>query len=198
MKLKYRVTLEAAERAMLEQMIGRDKAAARKILYARILLKVDRGPLGPAWSDEQTAVALEVAPNTVLSIKRIFVEEGLERVFQPQTRPNRQYRKLDGAQEARLIALACGAPPEGCSQWTMKLLADALVKLNVVDSISDECVRSTLKKTNLNLGKKNNGSCRPSRARSSFAKWKKCSTCTSDPMIPSGPKSAWMKPQNNS
>jgi transposase len=146
---KYIVTLTAEERQGLLGIIAAGKASAQKLAHARILLKADAGPEGPAWNDEQIAEAFDVSTATIVRVRQRFVEHGLDAalVRKPQDRPSRQ-RKLDGRAEARLIALACSKPPEGRAEWTMQLLADQLVALQVVDSISDETVRRTLKKTN--------------------------------------------------
>jgi Homeodomain-like domain len=132
---KYIVTLTAEERQGLLGLIAAGKAAAQKLAHARILLKAAAAPEGPAWNDAQIAEALDVSTATIVRVRK------------PQDRPSRQ-RKLDGRAEARLIALACSKPPEGRDEWTMQLLADTLVELQVVDSVSDETVRRTLKKTN--------------------------------------------------
>jgi transposase len=145
---KYRVTLTANERQRLQEMIAASKAAAQKLAHARLLLKADAAPDGPAWTDERIAEAVEVSIATVERVRQRFVEQGLEAalVRKPQDRPRRQ-PKLDGRAEARLIARAGSKPPEGRTEWTMQLLADKLVELEVVDSVSDETVRRTLKKT---------------------------------------------------
>ena len=145
---KYKVTLDAEERRSLLSLIAAGKASALKLARARILLKADAGPEGPAWADARIGEAVEVDPTTVERIRQRFVEEGLEAALgrKKQARPSRQ-RKLDGAGEARLIALACSAPPRGRAAWTLQLLADKLVELHVVDSISDETVRQVLQKT---------------------------------------------------
>ena len=145
---KYRVTLDSEERQTLQALIAAGKAAAKKLTHARILLKADAAGDGPAWPDVRIAEALEVSTDTVGRVRQRFVEQGIEAalVRKPQDRPSRQ-RTLDGRAEARLIALACSTPPEGRAVWTMQLLADKLVELEVVDSISDETVRLALKKT---------------------------------------------------
>jgi transposase len=150
---KYRVTLTAEERLQLHQLIAADKAAAKKLAHARILLKADAAPGGPAWTDERIAEAFEVNRTTVERLRQRFVEQGLAAalVRKQQDRPSRE-RKLDGAGEARLVALACSDPPAGRSAWTLQLLADKLVELQVVDSICDETVRQVLKKTNSSRG----------------------------------------------
>jgi transposase len=144
----YRVTLTAEERQSLQELIATGKAAAPKLAHARILLKADAAPDGPGWTDGRIAEAVEVSVATVERVRRRFVEQGLEAalVRKPQDRPSR-LPKLDGRAEAHLIALACSKPPEGRNEWTMHLLADKLVALQIVDSISDETVRRTLQKT---------------------------------------------------
>ena len=149
---KYIVRLTADERTELDNLIRTGKRAASVISHARILLKADAGAGGPAWDDERIAKAVECGASTVYRVRQAFVEEGLAAALFRKKPTGRQYRQLDGAQEAHLIALACGAPPEGRSGWTLRLLADRLVELEVVDSISPECVRMTLKKTNSSRG----------------------------------------------
>jgi len=147
MKKKFIVTLTKEERRMLQEMLSRGKAAARKLMHARILLKADAAG-GPDWNDETIAETLELGRATVERVRKEFVEEGLEAALE-RRKPRRQYlRKLDGDGEAHLVALACQEPPEGRSRWTLKLLADRMVQLEYVDQISYQTVRRTLKKTN--------------------------------------------------
>ena len=147
MKKKYIVTLTEPEREMLQAMLSRGKAAARKLVHARVLLKADASPGGPGWSDDQIAEGLEVGRATVERVRKEFVEEGLEAALE-RRKPRRQYlRKLDGDGEAHLIALACSQAPEGRSRWTLRLLADRMVQLEQVDHLSYESVRAVLKKT---------------------------------------------------
>jgi transposase len=145
---KYRVTLTSEEREMLTDLIRAGKASALTQAHARILLKADQSEGGPSWTDDRIAEAVEVDVVTVERVRKRFVEQDLEAALRrkPQARPSRP-RKLDGAAEARLIALACSAPPEGRKSWTMRLLADKLVELEVVDSVGEETVRTVLKKT---------------------------------------------------
>jgi transposase len=147
---KYLVTLTAEERDWLTGLISAGKRSALTITRARILLKADQADGGPAWEDQDIAQALDCSARTVERVRQRFVERGPEQALgrKPQDRPSRE-RKFDGAAEARLIALACSAPPEGRACWTMRLLADRLVELEVFDSVSDETVRRVLKKTNL-------------------------------------------------
>lgn len=150
---KYKVTLTAEERNSLQDLIAAGKAAAQKLTHARILLKADATPGGPAWTDGRIAEAVEVNVATVERVRQRFVEQGLDAALsrKPQDRPSRQ-RKLDGRAEARLIALACAEPPEGRACWTLRLLADRLVELEVVDTVSTETVRQVLKKTSSSRG----------------------------------------------
>jgi hypothetical protein len=143
---KYLVTLTPAERDWLTGLASAGKHSALTITRARILLKADQAEGGPAWEDQDIAQALDCSVRTVERVRQRFVERGPEQALgrKPQSRPSRQ-RKFDGAAEARLIALACAAPPEGRARWTMKLLADKLVELGVFDSVSDETVRRVLK-----------------------------------------------------
>ena len=145
---KYLVTLTADEREHLAGLLAAGKRSALPLTRARILLKADQADGGPAWEDARIADALDCGVRTVERIRQRFVEQGLEAALgrKPQDRPSRE-RKLDGRAEARLIALACSAPPEGRQEWTLQLLADKLVELQVGDAISDETVRRALKKT---------------------------------------------------
>jgi transposase len=147
---KYLVTLTPEERDWLTGLVSAGKRSALTITRARILLKADQADGGPAWEDAAIAEALDCSARTVERVRQRFVERGPEQALgrKPQDRPSRE-RKFDGAAEARLIALACSSPPEGRACWTMKLLADRLVELEVFDSVSDETVRRVLKKTNL-------------------------------------------------
>jgi Homeodomain-like domain len=144
---KYIVRLSAEDRHQLESLIARGKSAARKLARARALLKADRSDLGPAWSDEQIRVALDLGPITVHRARRSFVEGGLEGALVRRPLPRRP-RMLDGEPEAHLIALACGSPPAGRRRWTLRLLADRMVELGHVGSVSHETIRRTLQKTN--------------------------------------------------
>ena len=149
MNKKYRVTLTAEERQDLEALIHKGKGAARKLTRARILLKADASPeQGPSWTDEQIKDALDVGLVTIHRVRQSFVEEGLDATLWPRPRNRRYERKLDGEQEAHLIALACGKPPAGRARWTLRLLAERFVALGHVDDVSHETVRQTLKKTN--------------------------------------------------
>lgn len=148
MRTKYAVCLTEVERARLRTLVGSGTAPARLLTHARILLKANRGDGGSGWSDAAIADAVEVHPATVGRVRRTYVEDGLEGALARKS-PERVYlRRLDGEREARLIAVTCSAPPAGQARWTLRLLADALVRLEVVESISYETVRRTLKQTN--------------------------------------------------
>src|SRR3954468_7828053 len=150
---KYIVTLTTEEREQLQALIRVGKASALKLARARVLLKADAGPGGPDWPDGRITEAVEVGLATVARVRRRFVELGVAAALErrKQARPSRE-RKLDGRGEAKLIALACSAPPDGRRVWTMQLLAGRLVELRVVDAVSDETVRRTLKKTRSSRG----------------------------------------------
>jgi DNA-binding transcriptional ArsR family regulator len=148
MKKKYPVILTQTEREHLRSLIAAGTAPARKLTHARILLKADQSPEGPGWVDEKVAEAVEASQPTLSRVRKHYFEEGLEAALNRRP-PNREYhRKLDGEQEARLIALACSEPPEGQARWSLRLLADRMVELDIVDDLSYQTVRRTLKKTN--------------------------------------------------
>ena len=147
MAYPYRVVLTEDQRAELRGLVGSSTARARMLTRARILLKADRGEGGPGWSDATVAGALDVNASTVLRVRRQLVTEGLQATLE-RKRPDRvDDRTLDGEQEARLIAVACSATPDGVDRWSLRMLADELVRLEVVPAISHETVRRTLKKT---------------------------------------------------
>lgn len=153
MQKKYHVTLTPEERGELERMVSSGKAAARKLTYARILPKADEAEGGPAWTDEQIAEALDAGLSTVWRVRRRFVEEGFEAAVDPKPITRVYARKLDGAGEARLVKLACSAPPQGRKRWTLQLLADRMVVLgHAEDGLSYETVRRALKKTRSSPG----------------------------------------------
>lgn len=146
------VVLTPKERTALRKLLASGEAPARKLMHARILLKADQGPEGPALSDTAVAHAVESGRNTVFRVRERYAREGLEAALNRQA-PRREYHhKLDGAGEAHLVLLACSAPPAGRVRWTLQLLADRLVQLEVVERISDQTVRRTLKKTSSSRG----------------------------------------------
>jgi transposase len=173
LKIKYTVRLTLEERGILEKMLRSGKLGAQRRQHAQILLKVDEGQGGPGWTSERTAEAVDVSINTVGNVRRRFVEEGFEAAIhrKKQVRPSRAIL-IDGEKEARLIALACGKPPAGNARWTLKLLADQLVELKIVEDVSLETVRQALKKTNCNLTVASTGASRPKPAPNSSGPWK--------------------------
>jgi transposase len=147
LKDKFLVRLTTDQRSQLEQMIAAGRHAAAALVHARILLKADVGAAGPGWADDMIADALECGPSTVARVRKRFAQGGFDAAVYRRKPTGRQYRKLDGRQEARLVALACSTPPGGKARWTLSMLADRLVELEVVDAVSDETVRRVLKKT---------------------------------------------------
>ena len=148
MEKKYLVKLTQEEQQELKALVSRGRAAAYKQTHARILLLSDENQAEGPKKDEEIARFLKVGRATVERVRRRCVEDGLERALGRREQLNRRRKKLDGQGEAHLIALACGEPPEGRVSWTLKLLADRLVECEIIESISTETVRQTLKKTN--------------------------------------------------
>jgi transposase len=145
MNKKYVVRLTDEERQQLQTLVRRGEAHTRKLLYARILLKADANT--ERWTDEKIAEAFEVFTATVARERQRYCEEGLEVALMPRKPGRPRRRVLDGRAEAHLVALACSDPPEGRERWSMRLLADRMVELGYVESVSYETVRRTLKKT---------------------------------------------------
>ena len=148
----YRVKLSAEERQELKTLVSRGRGAAYKQTHGRVLLLSDEAHVDGAMKDEDIARVLQIGRATVERVRRRCVEEGIEAALGRKRQVNRRPKRLDGQGEAHLIALACGERPEGRASWTLKLLADRLVECEVVESISTETVRQTLKKTNSSLG----------------------------------------------
>lgn len=152
MRTKYSVLLTEAERAWLHTLVSQGHASARRLTHARILLKANQGEAGPGWTDAAIAGALAVGLSTVARVRQRFAEAGLDAALDRKT-PDREYRrKLDGEQEAHLVALACSTPPTGRKRWTLRLLAERLVALEVVDAVSHETVRQVVKQTSASRG----------------------------------------------
>jgi transposase len=172
MAKKYIVRLSEAERGALTRLVKTGKVAAYKRLHAQILLHADVAEGRESWTDEHISQACNVSTRTVERVRQRLVEQGLEAALNRTPASRHKPTKLDGQGEAHLIALACSEPPEGRSTWTLNLLANRLVELEVVETISGECVRQTLKKTNLNLGKRKNGASQRKRTPSLSAPWK--------------------------
>ena len=153
MSKKHHVVLSGGEREQLLDRIHRGGGSAQDLAHARILLKADEGADGPAWTDEQIVAALDVSLPTVERVRRRFATEGLAAAVARRPLRAHKPRKLDGAQEAHLIALACSDPPTGRSEWSLRLLAGRMVALyDDLDGVSYETIRRTLKKTNSSRG----------------------------------------------
>jgi len=149
---RYIVRLPAEERRLLMDLISSGKTAARAQTHARILLKADAGAEGPAWVDRAIAEALETSLRTVERVREAWVSQGLEAALSAKRSSVPRSRKLDGQQQAQLIALACSAPPAGRTRWTLRLLSARLVQLEIVESIAPETVRLALKQTSSSRG----------------------------------------------
>jgi len=152
MKQKYNVKLTETERSQLKEMITSGEASARQIRRAYILLKSDCSDEGPNWNYQAICDAYDVSSLTVYNIRKNYVEGGLKRAIM-RKKPDREYKhRLDGEGEAHLIALACSEPPDGYESWSLRLLQDRMIGLEIVENISHETIRQTLKKTSSNLG----------------------------------------------
>jgi Homeodomain-like domain len=152
MNQKYFVKLSSEERSYLDKLVSSGNAPARKLRRARILLKSDCSKDGPNWTYEAICEAFDINALTVTNVRKAFAEGGLTKALN-RKKPDREYEhRLDGNAEAHLITLACSPAPEGYERWTLRLLQDRFVKLEIVDSVSHETIRTTLKKTNLSLG----------------------------------------------
>jgi len=149
---KYQVTLTQVERDELQTLLKQERVAARKRIHAQILLRVDEADDQTGWTDQQTAAAYHVRVKTVERVRKRFVEQGFEAAVQARAPQDNHYRKFDGKTEAKLIQIACSTPPAGFARWTLQLMADELVTLNILESVSAEGVRKVLKKTNLSPG----------------------------------------------
>jgi transposase len=168
---KVVVRLTADQRRILETLVHTGTHPAHAARRARILLKADAG--GPdAWTDERIADALDINRMTVSRVRQQFAADGLDATLHKRTAAGRPYRKLDGRQEAELIALACSRAPEGHARWTMKLLAERLVELEVVGSIDPATVWRALEKASSSRGSSSSGSPRRGRAGRSWRGWR--------------------------
>lgn len=152
MKKRHLVSLTEDQRASLKALISSGEAAARTLTRARILLKADTGHEGGGWSDPDIETALETTRPTIERVRKRFAQGGLEAALYPRPRLTAPERLLDGEKEAHLIALACSTPPEGRKRWSLRLLASGLIAREIVDTVSHETIRQTLKKTNSNPG----------------------------------------------
>jgi hypothetical protein len=169
---KYRVCLTVEERAELDRMVSVGKAAARQLTHARILLLADSSH-GLEHNDEDIVVALGTSLRTVERVRQRLVTEGFQRALHPKPQPARPGKiKIKGDLEQRLVQLACTDPPPGRCHWTLQLLADELVALGALDTVSTETVRQALKKTTSNRGSSRLGACRPTPTASTSGGWR--------------------------
>ena len=164
---KYRVKLTGDEREMFTRLLRQGRAAGWKLRRAGAMLKCDEGADGPGWPDAKIAEALDISTRSIENWRKAAVERGPLSLLDRKAQDRSKQRKLDGAGEARLVQLACSTPPAGRGRWSLRLLADQLVVLEVVDAIGHECVRQTLKKTKSNPGVKRCGALHRTRTRPS-------------------------------
>ncbi len=191
---KYVVRLSEEERSRLEDFVSKGKHAAHLVTRARILLKADVSEAGEGWSDSRIAEALDTGSATVERTRKLLVEEGFEAVLSRKYNPNSaRPRIFDGAAEAKLIALTCGPAPEGFAKWSLRLLEEKVVELNIVEKASDNTIGRTLKKTFSNPISKNNGLYLRKPTRPSWPTWKTFWRFTKGRAIPSGPWFVSMK-----
>ena len=195
---KYVLKLSPDERSALAKVVNEPRGARWKVLRARALLKCDQGSSGPGWSDARIAEALECTVNSLENWRKQAVLQGPLSLLEKQPYHRRTPPKLDGEAEARLTALACSPAPRGHVRWTLRLLAEYLVSLEVVDSISHETVRQALKKTNCSRGGKRCGAFRRGRTRHLWPPWSRCWKSISGLTIRAARSSAWMSRPNNS
>jgi transposase len=168
MSAKRIVELTTEQREQCLQLVRFGTAHARSIMHAQVLLKTDCGAEGPGWTDQEISDAFSVSTVTISHIRQTMVEQGLEAALSHYRSPQREYRrKLNGSQEAQLIAIACSPAPEGHVRWTLRMLAQHMVELGYVDSLSHETVHQTLKKTKFSPGATCNGASRRGKTRPS-------------------------------
>ena len=172
--VKYVVRLPPEAREELLALVHTGRAAAAQLLHGRILRKAEAQAGERPWTDAALAEALDPSASTVPRVRQAWVAQGLEAAWARKPPTGRQYRKLDGTQEAQLLAVACRAPPAGRARWTRHRLADTLVERASGDTISPEGVRPTLKKTGASRGRSSSGSFPPRRPRSVSVRWKTC------------------------
>ena len=169
MAIRYAIDLTDTERAALREILAKNKVKRSTIINADILLQADRSC---GWTNADIASAYDVSTKKVEQLKKRFVEEGFEAALYRKPVTNTHRRKITGEEEAHLIALCCSQAPEGRERWTLRMLADKMVERDMVDAVSHETIRRTLKKMNLNRGKRKNDVFRPSKMPLSSAKWK--------------------------
>src|SRR5215472_4265393 len=188
MAIRYAIDLTDAERAALREILSKNKVKRSTLINAYILLKADRSC---GWTNADIASAYDVSTKKVAQLKKRFVEEGFDAALYRKPVTNAHRRKITGDEEAHLIALCCSQAPEGQERWTLRMLADKMVELDVIASVSHETIRRTLKKVNLNPGKRKNSAFHQSKMRPLSVKWKKSWISIKPLMILSVPKCVW-------
>lgn len=155
---KYSVKLKQEQRKVLDDLVKKGEAPARKILHAQILLKSDTGQWGPRWHDKQIQEAFGLGESVIKRVRKRYVDNGLEDALDRRRQPKRpEKQKIDGEQEAHIIAVLCTEQPEGQERWTLRALTDRIVELEIVEQVSYETVRTVLKKIHSSRGKTSNG-----------------------------------------
>jgi transposase len=150
---RYSIQLNQGQRKILEDIVKKGEAPARKIMHAHILLKTDSGKNGPGCSSQQIQVALGIGKTVVQTVRQRFIDNGIEDAIERKPQPRRPNKlKINGEQEAKIVAFLCTEQPEGQERWTIRALTDRLMEVEIVDDVSHETVRQVLKKMNLNLG----------------------------------------------
>jgi Homeodomain-like domain len=196
---RYVVRLSAEEREQLESLLRKGKSPAQRLLKARILLKADISEAGDGWSDSKIIAALETSASMVYRVRKQLVEEGLEAVLSRKQRTTPAVSPIfDGEKEAKLIALACSKPPKGRARWTLRLLENKVVELNIVDRASDSTIGRVLKKTLSNPIAASNGSSRPRPTARLSPPWRTCWPSTRGRATLIDRWSAWTRAQSNS
>jgi hypothetical protein len=190
MPKKYVVRLTEAEREMLNDLIKQRRVAAQKVLRAPVLLKAEAD--GPHWTDAEITSAFDCRTQTIENLRERFVPEGFETTLPGKPKRRVRGKVLDGMQEAKSIAWRLGPPPPGFANWTLRLLAAQAVALEIVESVSHETLRGTLKKTILRTGRSSIGSFRRPPMPSSRRVWRQCSRSMPNPTMPGIRCSAWM------
>ena len=170
MAIRYAIDLTDTERTALREILSKNKVKRSTLMNAYILLKADRSC---GWTNADIAAAYDVSTKKVEQLKKRFVEEGFDAALYRKPVTNTHRRKITGEEEAHLIALCCSQAPEGRERWTLRMLADKMVERDMVDAVSHETIRRTLKKMNLNLGRRKNGVFHQRKMRPLSAKWKK-------------------------
>jgi len=194
MAIRYIVELTDAEHHALKEIISKNNANRNTIINAYILLKSNETC---GWTAQDIATAYDISTKKVERVKKRFVEEGFDAALVRKPVTNIHLRKITGEEEAHVVAICCSQAPEGYHAWTLRMLADKMVELAIVDSVSHETVRRTLKKTNVNPGKRKNGVFLQRKTPPLSARWKRSEIFIKSPMIPSVLRCVWMKSPRN-